>query len=389
VKPRSRNGALHVFCFLLFCDSMANILTDDSGLGNRPLVYSVRGVLIAYALMYSLHVSIGLRVPFKRRVSMLPIAMTSTVCWVTLSSVCHPSADAQSLFEPFRYWYWLSFVFFYCCRRQSDIFRVLVGWGTALFLLWAWRTISIIGARAFDSNLLAVNYSYMLLAVFPWLMLSKRRWLVYAATVVVVGACFAGLKRGAMVSVVLIGITSTMANFWTRTGRRWFAVWTQAALTTVAFIGAGLAAFQYRGDGILKRLAPEAGLSGREDIYWDSYRLFQHSTWSELLLGRGPLSTLQDIGSYAHNDWLQLVLDFGVPAGILYLWIHVEILRLVALQIRLQSGVAVVLLAAYCVFAVRGLSGGYINYPEMIYFACLLGLAARGASQEVWHAQGI
>lgn len=377
MNTRNRHWGLHLFGLLLLGECVADYLTESLGRGNRMLVYGIRGALILYVLLYRNAGPAPSRAPSGSLRSLLPAWLVCFVMWITALSVYHMSMNVQTLFEPVRYWYWLSgFLFFSRYGMDPEARGIVAGWGGLLFGLIALQTVSVIGMRMSDSSLLAVNASYMLLAVYPWILLSKHKLYGYAGTAIMAGCALAGLKRGAIVSAALMVVSAAWVVYRTDPKRNRWRAMAQAAVMLAVCAAALAAAFQMRGGALLKRLTPEAGLSGREDIYRHAFEQVQASGPAEVLLGRGPLSTLLESGWYAHNDWLQLTLDYGVIALGLYVLIHLAALRLIAAHIRRRSPLCVALTAAYCLFLVRGITGGYINYPEMIYAMCLFGMAA-------------
>lgn len=64
----------------------------------------------------------------------------------------------------------------------------------------------------------------------------------------------------------------------------------------------------------------EGDSSGRDRIYMDFLNYFtDKSTLMEFLIGHGAAGTVKEFGGWAHNDWLEFAIDFGVLGIILYL----------------------------------------------------------------------
>jgi hypothetical protein len=376
----TRHVGLHFFCFLLLCECFANYITESLGHGNRLLVYSIRGALIAFVILYR-HLTIQSHL---RGTSLSARIMAGLLCcfvlWISVLGVCQVSTEEQVLFEPVRYWYWFSgFLFFYRYNMDRDAWRIVSLWAVPLFAVVTWQTVVAEDYNMSDSagSVLAVNSSYMLLALYPWVWLSNRKLYTYVVTAIVAGCILAGVKRGAVVSFALMLVLSMFADYWTRGGSSRSRSLVRIALVLICCAAAATVAFQLRSDLIEKRFSTEAGLSNREIIYSDAYKQILESTPTEVILGRGPLSTLRENDWYAHNDWLQLVLDYGFAAGFLFLLIHLALMGVMIEHFRLRSPLCAPLACGYILFLVRGISGGYINYPEMMYFMCLVGGAVK------------
>ena len=71
----------------------------------------------------------------------------------------------------------------------------------------------------------------------------------------------------------------------------------------------------------------DADSSGRDSIYSQTLNVWASSELFYEILGHGPLSTVFLIKNYAHNDWLQVLTDFGIIGLLLYVSIPLSIIR--------------------------------------------------------------
>lgn len=71
----------------------------------------------------------------------------------------------------------------------------------------------------------------------------------------------------------------------------------------------------------------EDGGSGRDVIYLNLWNTFMNGSLTQKIMGNGIRSTLDSVGYFAHNDFLQLLVDFGLIGGILYLMLIRAIVR--------------------------------------------------------------
>lgn len=77
------------------------------------------------------------------------------------------------------------------------------------------------------------------------------------------------------------------------------------------------------------------GGSGRDSIYSAIFQLsFDKSSFSELLFGHGKNSSLAFLGMYAHNDFLQLLLDFGLIGVLLYIFSYLNLIIIINKHLR-------------------------------------------------------
>ena len=57
----------------------------------------------------------------------------------------------------------------------------------------------------------------------------------------------------------------------------------------------------------------------RDEIYASAIEIFSEGNAFELLFGHGMCACISDIGMYAHQDWLELLVDNGIVGTLLYL----------------------------------------------------------------------
>lgn len=340
------------------------------------VVYGVRSALIAYVFLHWLLTS-----PRKYSLSDTLTKTLAGLLWafvlgITFLSVFHLSSDTQSLFEPVRYWYWFSgFIFLYRRSMSWAEWRLSSFWAFLLFLVLTWQIAFKTQARMLDlpDTPFAIDASYLMLAVYPWILVWKRKLTSFLVTPVLIVSVLASIKRGAIISLVAVLASSVFAAYLTRSRQRTCASFMKTIILIACCAVAVTVAFQYYGDLILRRFSPEAGLSNREDIYAKAIEQIYCASLSEMAFGRGALSTLRLEGWYAHNDWLQLVLDYGFVIAFLYLLINLCILAILIRHILHRSPFIASVAAGYFLFMVRAYTGGYVNYPEMIYFMSMLG----------------
>ena len=124
----------------------------------------------------------------------------------------------------------------------------------------------------------------------------------------------------------------------------------------------------------VKRLASTAedGGSGRIAIYESYLHELSRMSSSELLTGRGFDSGKLILVQSAHNDWLEALYDFGIIGLILYVALHILLLKRVIQLIRMKSSLAEPCAAAYAIFLMMSMTSHLIIYPN--YFTVLVAL---------------
>ena len=175
-----------------------------------------------------------------------------------------------------------------------------------------------------------VNSIYYLLCALPIALLNrKQRWLFLMATVIAViasGKQAAILALGAFILVYIL------------TDRRQHPYSNKVVvciitITVVALLMSFLYALVFGQLGI--RIWPyfeaiwEDGGNGRMDIYSELFSLISKSNCCEILFGHGGYgSVARNIGISAHNDFLEILFDYGFVGIVLYFFVIGAVIRI-------------------------------------------------------------
>lgn len=173
----------------------------------------------------------------------------------------------------------------------------------------------------------ANNKAYSLVALFPFLLLFwNKKWLMIilmVASLVFIVFC---LKRGAMLCIAAYLIVTFYMIIKLNKRRHKYQLLTKIIIAII--IGAFVYAFIdiYNDNEFLQKRF-DHGSETREAIYTKLFTGIEDSNLLEMVMGHGPLSTVTVAGIYAHNDWLEVIYDFGILGIILYLLIPVAMFR--------------------------------------------------------------
>ena len=184
------------------------------------------------------------------------------------------------------------------------------------------------------------NAGYVVVSLLPLLPVFWRRPILQY---ILLGVCllFAlmGMKRGAIVSGFLCSIWMILVSFrqdkYERSGKRGGHNFIRL-LATIAIVGAFVYVVQYllsTSDYFSQRVSStiEGDYSGRESIYGTYFTWFINQTdVIRLLFGNGADATLRYFTNYAHNDWLEILIDNGVIVALVYgaYWISMIVMLL-------------------------------------------------------------
>lgn len=222
------------------------------------------------------------------------------------------------------------------------------------------------------------NAAYAIIGLIPFLFLIKSRVLSLALTFIIIVMTITGLKRGA----IFVGGIGLMIYFYylmrTVSGKNKGFIYSLSfiALCCITYFAYDLFASN---ELLINRMMQiSEGGSGRDRIF-----LTILSSWANaesalnLLFGYGFAASFSLAGNYAHNDWLELLSNFGLLGIFIYLMLFFAATKYVfhkgwSIDKRLTMLVIIVMW-----FLITLFSMGYMNnvtaYMRTIMLAYLIG----------------
>lgn len=167
------------------------------------------------------------------------------------------------------------------------------------------------------------NLGIRFMTLIPMLFfLGKKRLLQYAALVYILTFVVMGMKRGAILLGAILAIYFLYHSLKEASQREKLYLFLLSFVASILIflvvqdLMANSAYFQRRVEQTL-----EGNASGRDSIYsmlW--YSFLENGSLFHYLFGFGADATIQFAGNYAHNDWLELLINNGLFGGCLYAW---------------------------------------------------------------------
>jgi O-antigen ligase len=225
-----------------------------------------------------------------------------------------------------------------------------------------------------------LNDVYYLLLLLPWILLCPREWCRYVGAGLIVVAVFWSMKRTAILALLVTLIVYVVTDrVRTRSHFSWY--WLVAIGVATYFSFQLYSYVDIQTDRFLSKRIESSFYdrgSGRIDIYSEVFRLLEKSTIDEWMLGHGHntvrrFNTLQESDFLsAHNDWLEIVFDYGLLALALYLFIHISLLRFTFNLLKQRSFYGPAMAASYTLFLVMSLTSHLVLYAS--YFGYIMAL---------------
>ena len=225
-----------------------------------------------------------------------------------------------------------------------------------------------------DKEYAAINASYSVLYFMPFLLISEKRMIRLLAIILTAMVTIASLKRGGMVSLSM-GILAYLWAYSKVVSGRAISV---RGIIIVAIVVVALAIVVIRindsVDGMIfnrfSSLENDEG-SGRKDIYKGVINMIANSSPIGLLFGHGWGGVARDssFGLSAHNDFLEVIYDFGLIVFFCYILFLYRLIVRMIYMLRYNQRSAPAFLASITIFLLNSLVSHIVIYPwYMIMF---------------------
>lgn len=221
------------------------------------------------------------------------------------------------------FWIFIYYIFYECARnaiinlqRMSNLFFVLFLICFSLMVLY-YNTFS---SKEYYTGF---NVVYYLLFMLPFILINQNKKVVYTSLVLVTISVILSAKRGALIALFVAG------TLWFLNTDNGYSIWQKVSrllkylLVMMCFIALFAFVASKLDSGLLERMmqfitGEDSSGSGRFNI-WKSYiDRIRNDDLLTILLGRGYCSTkfnaryLIDHLNWAHNDFLEVLMDYGV-----------------------------------------------------------------------------
>lgn len=177
----------------------------------------------------------------------------------------------------------------------------------------------------------ASNAVYCVLTVLPFILMSPKRWISYAAILLTFLSVIYSNKRSAFV-IFAIAVLPTL---WFLTANKVRKMHTKQLIIItiiVVFLWQVFSYFEfnYLGGHLINRfesVEDDQG-SGRFPLWFFVWTQIQQSDFISFLIGHGHNAVgLLGMATASHNDFLDVIYDYGIVMFCIYIAIHIRILK--------------------------------------------------------------
>lgn len=322
------------------------------------------------------------RFPWRRP---LPLTVVLWLLWMPfpclelmeLGKTVAVPALTQALYCPlfFPFFYLLAGVSPSWFQRLQRAFVLLLCLTAALLFL----LISSAGDAAGGMHYTPVTNAYFALLLLPWVLTLRRSAWRTAGAVLVGAVSFCSLKRTGMVAFVVAVLACLLGGALGRRRPLGLRFVVGGVLIAAAAMLIFINSTNHTDRHVMARFADvrEDGGSGRLDIFGMVLQLQAESPIENWALGHGHDGVrnsgqivLCDEPLSAHNDWQEVLFDYGLPAMGLFLMLHALLLQKCWSLLRSRSWLGPPFAASYGLFLVLSLGSHLVLYPS--YYSYLM-----------------
>lgn len=298
------------------------------------------------------------------------------VFYIGLISVIIPSSESNFLITILKSCLWgVSFLLFYYLLGNSpyEYQKKLVRgfWIIGAISLCALINTKLHPVIEYDVDyLVGDNNVFYFISVVPWLLLSRNNKNRLFAIALLLCVSFISLKRSAV--IIALGCSSIyLINEYIRKSKsKLFVMLTVAALLFFLYFMVKNQAAVVNVEERFDSIGDDEG-SGRIEIFGYVYRMFFDSDIISKLFGHGyNMVTVKTLGTSAHNDFLEVLYDYGIVGLVLYFSLHYQIFKTVIRLYKARSSYFISYAISWIIFIIMSLFSHLIIYPT--YFCSLL-----------------
>jgi O-antigen ligase len=375
-----------VTCLFLLIGVFAFLAFYNRGAFEAEEGYRRGGLLIlsnTLILAYVIHVKIfGLWQP-----STMLRVLGIWAIWVSMLSLHDLSYGSREVLKSWMemlYCPLFFFAFYYLTIRNSGIerkttrfFICMVVFNSILFFFVAQYQ----SAIRVSSGVTQLNDIYYILLLLPWAMLVRRRLFRNLLLLLIAMVVFSSFKRTAIIAMT----TSLFLFFLAEMRISSLPVFKVRVFVSFAVVIGGFwglfTIVEDRSDNYISTrmlaMTEDKG-SGRMDVYQSAIQVLSDRSLFEWAIGAGHNGFRKDavhIGSRgqalsAHNDWLEVLYNLGLPGFVLFLIMNIILLKRMNRMNRERSVYGSSMLVSYAIFFLMTMTSHLVLYPT--YYSYLM-----------------
>lgn len=305
---------------------------------------------------------------FIKSKSAIPIVFGIYVFVSILISYCVTPFNTRFVEACFNSLTWLTiFLIPFFLRISSKTIRCIGYFSAASSILFGFIYCVYITRIPFTNELraLAVNSIYYLLLLVPFVLSVDKKWIKWPTLICSFFIIVISGKATTLIAFILGILVYLYLSFKGKKRIVFISV-------TILFL---IVAFAFFRDKILSLEVAgkissmnETGLVNRIPIYQSIFEKYESLQFFNKLFGAGYNGVYNAIGSSAHNDFLEVLFDYGLFGLLLYILMIFGFIRNAFVLIKRNSDYSAAFVAALAIFIVCSLTSELIFIPRYFFF---------------------
>ena len=218
------------------------------------------------------------------------------------------------------------YTFFHICIHSSIGYKHITVWCIIiailkLFQMYAMRA-QIMYEALYNIQGVQMAAGYVFAGLIAYTMFIERNFYRVCVCTFLLVCVFLSVKRGAIMLGSIFYIWIIYETYFNNKKKVKISN-IFVAIVILLIVGYGVIEYVSNNEFIMRRLDKtlEGDASNREDMYPMMMGIVYNSSLFDIVLGHGMIQTVTLIGNYAHNDWFETVIDFGIiPLVLLFLF---------------------------------------------------------------------
>ena len=251
--------------------------------------------------------------------------------------------------------------------------------------------VAAIGIVCFASSLFQKSFGaqtntvYFFVLTAPFLLLVRsKRWRIVVLVVMTLAATLS-MKRSMLLSLALFWAMVSSIYLY-RTGKI-----VEAVAVFLVFVGVGYFAYNYvdrLSSGFFSsRFEDEDMSNGRIRIYEYTWRMIISSEPDEWILGHGHNAVREDspLEISAHNEWMEVLYDYGSFTFLLYCFFWVYVIRRWLFHLRCRSSYYLPYTFSVAIFIVMSMVSQLILYASYYLYLVMFWAAVEALTEREYY----
>ncbi len=278
--------------------------------------------------------------------------------------------------------------FYYFSKKRSLLkthlirfFLIMVG--VAILQFYSQKE-SILSTRISDREDVVNNAGYYFVMLLPYTLLFKKKILSYLSLFILLLFIVQSAKRGAIITALSFSIIFIYYQIFTQSSKHFVRNIATSTIILI-FISSYLYNYFLNNDYLIARFNQiDEGGSGRNIIYYNLIESWYGSdNIINFIFGYGFKSStnFSGTGNLAHNDWLELLINFGIFGFITYLFVFTSLISKIIFTKTIETVDRTIIICIICIWFFLSLFSMFYGNTIGVFIIILLAYTLGNSSK--------